>query len=189
MMSTVSRGGLSNEYGEIVVEKRARERERERENILQASSDDRSANSEDMATFDTVVHGNPAAVPSYEGPDGEGDGVAADGDALGEPLTQAEFDGILERVREHAHGAQLGDGGVGSAHGGDSLLRDGAGLLVLITDILRQVHEYPGIHDARYDEKQEGGEGNQREPPHHDEPDGVAADKQRYVLHEVGHLQ
>ncbi|THU58255.1 hypothetical protein C4D60_Mb03t12240 [Musa balbisiana] len=68
-------------------------------------------------------------------------------------LINLELDRILKRVREHVHGPLLGHEGVDRPNGGDGLLGDDASLLVLISDLPRQVHEHPPVHDPKYDEK------------------------------------
>jgi hypothetical protein len=155
---------------------------------LQATDDNGSGDGEDGAALVAVVHDEAAAVPDVERPDGEGDAVAADGDALGEPLLDAEPRRLLERGGELRHGAALGHERVHGAHGRDGLLGDGARPRVLLPDPAREADEDAAVHEARDDEQQHGRQRHQREVPQQREPDGVAAQEHGAVHHEVGHL-
>jgi len=149
-------------------------------------SDDRG--DVDGAAPVAVVHDEPAAVPNVEGEDGIGDAVAADGDALGEPLLQAERYQLLQRGGEPRRGAPLRDERVHGAHRRDRLLGDGARAPVLLPDPARQAELDSAVEQAGDDEQQHGRQRHHREPPLQREPDGVAAHERGDAHHEVGQL-
>ena len=86
---------------------------------VRAAADNGSGDGEDSAALVAVVHDEAAAVPGDECPYGKGDAAAADGDALGEPLSEPESRGLVERGGEPRHGARLRRKRVHHAHGRD----------------------------------------------------------------------
>jgi hypothetical protein len=135
-----------------------------------------------------VVHDEAAAVPEVEGRDGEGGAVAAEGEALGEPLLDPEPRRLLERGGELRHDPPLRHERVHGARRRHGLRGQGSRALVLLPDPAREADEDARVHEARDDEQQHGRQRHQRELPHESEPDGVAADEQGDVHQEVGHL-
>uniref|UniRef100_A0A0E0NB02 Uncharacterized protein n=1 Tax=Oryza rufipogon TaxID=4529 RepID=A0A0E0NB02_ORYRU len=153
-----------------------------------ATDDNGGGDGEDGAALVSMVHDEAAAVPDVEGPDGEGDAVAADGDALGEPLLEPEPRRLLERCRELSHGGPLRHERVHRARRRHGLLGDGAGAGVLLPDPAGEADEDAAVHEPRDDEQHHRRQRHQRQPPQQREPDGVAAGEHGGVHDEVGHL-
>lgn len=132
---------------------------------IQPADGNGSSDGKNGAAQRTVVHDKAAAIPGHEGPDGEGDAVAAHSQALGEALAEAELDGALEGGGEPGHGLGLANKGVDGADGGDGLLGYDAGLVVLEADLHGHVHEHAAVDEAGNKEYKEEGQCYQRHPP------------------------
>uniref|UniRef100_A0A0E0JWL8 Uncharacterized protein n=1 Tax=Oryza punctata TaxID=4537 RepID=A0A0E0JWL8_ORYPU len=133
-------------------------------------------------------HDEAASVPDVEGQDGEGDAIAADGDALGEPLLEPKPCRLLQRRQELSHGGSLRHERVHRPHRRHGLLGDGTGVAVLLPDPASEADDDAAVHERRDDEKHQRRQRHQHELPHQREPKCVAADEHGGVHHEVWHL-
>uniref|UniRef100_A0A0E0G314 DUF834 domain-containing protein n=2 Tax=Oryza nivara TaxID=4536 RepID=A0A0E0G314_ORYNI len=120
---------------------------------MHAATDGDEGDGEDGATLVSMVHDEAAAVPDIEGQDGEGDAVAADGDALGEPLLEPEPHRLLQRRRELSHGGPLRHERVHRPHRRYGLLSDGTSVGVLLPAPASEADDDAAIYETRDDEQ------------------------------------